>query len=229
MQKRNEPRPAGHGSVRPISESLIGSVAPGPANPHTEYLAPPAHETFDRARFALQVATAGDRTPVEAWLSLTDADRAALREARAWHESELARLRREHPATVEAMPPLAERGTRWRLACSNLSPDEQSAALAIDEHQRAVGQLAATERAVAPVIRRRRELLRAYRVAVARRFRRRLSIAPRRPVRTRPRGRARRFARSPRRTRGPDDDADGHFLAGRRARERRRSCRRSAR
>ena len=209
MQAKNEPRPAGHGSIRPMDESLIGSVAPGPADLHTEYLAPPAHETFDRARFALQIATAGDRTPVEAWLSLTDADRAALREARAWHESELARLRREHPAIAEAMPPLSERGMRWRIGCSKLPPDQQDAALRIDEHERAAARLAATQRTVAPVIRYRRELLRAYRIAVARCSWLRSSLAAKHPARAKPRSRARRLVRSRRRTRGPNDDGDG--------------------
>ena len=95
MLQENEPRPAGHGSIRPVSESLIGSVAPAPADPQSQY--PPDHDVLDRARFASQVAAAGDRTPVQAWLSLTGEDRDALRETHAWHESELERLRRSIP------------------------------------------------------------------------------------------------------------------------------------
>jgi hypothetical protein len=48
-------------------------------------------------------------------------------------------------------------------------------------------------------------MLRAYRVASARRQRLQVSAAPRRPAcARRPRGRSRRLTRSPRRTRGPD-------------------------
>ena len=122
------------------------------------------------------------------------------------------------------MPPLAERGMRWRVACSNLPPDEQDAALRMDEHERAVAQLAAAMRSVVPVIHRRRDLLRGYWVAVARRFSHCAGFTAKRPARPRPRGRARRLARSPRRTRGPDDAADGSHAADPELRRRRGEC-----
>jgi hypothetical protein len=212
VYRRNEPRPAGHGSIgQSVRESLVGIVSPGSAaNLQPEYLHPPVHEVLDRARVVLQVATAGDRTPVEAWLSLTNKDREAIRETKAWHEAELAGLRRQHPAVADAMPPVSERGMRWRVTCSDFPSDERDAALRIDEHERALAQFSHAERSTALVIRHRHELLRAYRIAVARRPGLRLTRAPTRRTRSRPRSRARRLTRSPRRTRGPnDDEGDG--------------------
>jgi hypothetical protein len=221
-----------HDPIRPSgSESLVGIVPLERAADNESNIArPPAHDTLDRARVALQVTTAGDRTPIEAWLSLTGEDRDALRETQAWHESELARLRREHPTVARAMAPLAERGMRWRRAIAALAPDEQDAALRIDEHERAIAQLDAAEQVTAPVIRHRRELLLAYRVTLVRRFRLHVGLAPRGPARIRPRGRARRLRRSPRRTRGPDDtDPDGSKAESVEIREGRGSCRTVAR
>jgi hypothetical protein len=165
MQTENEPRLAGHGSIgRSFARRLVGIVPPGnAANTHPEYLHPPSTDTLDRARIVFQVATVGEAAPVATWLSLTTEDREALRETRAWHQRERARLRREHAAVADAMPPVSERGMRWRLACSKLPPDQQDAVSRMDEHERAATQLAATERAAAPIICHRRERLSAAR------------------------------------------------------------------